>query len=88
MSARGPAVYTTVLGSCVSVCVWDPATGAGGINHFLLPDQVSNGLSSPRFGNVAVRTLLDQLDRVGVPATGLRAKLFGVRQKLVQRGIE
>ncbi|HMJ59915.1 MAG TPA: hypothetical protein VK467_12320, partial [Gemmatimonadales bacterium] len=22
---------TTILGSCVSVCVWDPTTGAGGL---------------------------------------------------------
>jgi len=77
MSSAVGATYSTVLGSCVSVCVWDPATGAGGINHFLLPDQVSNGLSSPRFGNVAMRTLLGQLDQAGIPVTALRAKLFG-----------
>jgi chemotaxis protein CheD len=77
MSSTTGTVYSTVLGSCVSVCVWDDKSGAGGINHFLLPDQVSNGLSSPRFGNVAMRTLLDQLNKAGVPMTSLRAKLFG-----------
>jgi len=77
MTARTSTVYSTVLGSCVSICVWNAETGAGGINHFLLPDQVSNGLSSPRFGNVAVRQLLDQLDRAGTPVHGLRAKIFG-----------
>ncbi len=77
MSSRSSTVYSTVLGSCVSVCLWEPNTGAGGINHFLLPDQVSNGLSSPRFGNVAMRTLLSQLDREGVAVSSLRAKIFG-----------
>jgi chemotaxis protein CheD len=77
MSSVGGATYSTVLGSCVSVCLWDPATGVGGINHFLLPDQVSNGLSSPRFGNVAMRTLLTQLERAGAPVAALRAKVFG-----------
>jgi chemotaxis protein CheD len=77
MSSPTGTVYSTVLGSCVSVCLWDQESGAGGINHFLLPDQVSNGLSSPRFGNVAMRTLLSQLDRAGVPVTALRAKIFG-----------
>lgn len=77
MSSTTGAVYSTVLGSCVSICLWDPNTGAGGINHFLLPDQVSNGLSSPRYGNVALRTLLGELDRAGVPVASLRAKIFG-----------
>ena len=71
------ALFSTVLGSCVSVCVWDPATGAGGMNHFLLPDQVTAGASSPRFGNVAFVTLLAQLGRLGVRAADLRAKVFG-----------
>ena len=29
---------TTVLGSCVSTCVRDRVTGAGGMNHLALPD--------------------------------------------------
>ena len=76
-TAASSTLLSTVLGSCVSVCLWDPATGAGGMNHFLLPDQVSNGMSTPRFGNVAVTTLLADLDRCGVPASKLRAKIFG-----------
>ena len=31
------ATITTVLGSCVSVCLWDPERALGGINHFVLP---------------------------------------------------
>lgn len=75
--SRERTLYSTVLGSCVSICVWDAVTGAGGINHFLLPDQVSNGISSPRFGNVAVRTLLSRLQAIDVPAARLQAKIFG-----------
>jgi chemotaxis protein CheD len=71
------ALFSTILGSCVSVCLWDPTTGAGGMNHFLLPDQVSNGISSPRFGNVAVTTLLAKLERSGIRPSALRAKIFG-----------
>jgi chemotaxis protein CheD len=75
--SRERTLYSTVLGSCVSICVWDPVTGAGGMNHFLLPDQVTNGISSPRFGNVAVRTLLSRLQAIDVPAARLQAKIFG-----------
>src|SRR6185503_5400119 len=58
---------TNILGSCVSVCLWDPTTGAGGLNHFLLPHCVENGISSPRFGNVAIHRLLDELAGLGSP---------------------
>ena len=30
-------VLSTILGSCVSVCLYDPGVGVGGMNHFLLP---------------------------------------------------
>jgi chemotaxis protein CheD len=35
-SADGTAI-TTLLGSCVSVCLFDPLNGVGGMNHFMLP---------------------------------------------------
>ena len=68
---------STILGSCVSVCLWDPTTGAGGLNHFLLPQCVENGISSPRFGNVAIHRLLDELADLGSPRARLKAKIFG-----------
>jgi chemotaxis protein CheD len=45
VSAQSYAV-TTILGSCVAVCLWDPVTRIGGINHFLLPTFVAK--ASPR----------------------------------------
>ena len=35
--SREPCRVTTVLGSCVAVGLWDPSSGVGGVNHFLLP---------------------------------------------------
>lgn len=72
-----PCRVTTILGSCVSVCLWDPTSGAGGINHFLLPQCVENGISSPRFGNVAIHRLVEQLETIGSPRHHLKAKVFG-----------
>lgn len=71
------ATFTTILGSCVAVAIWDHATGIGGLNHFLLPDQVTNGLASPRFGNVAIRELLHQAQLLADRPIALQAKLFG-----------
>lgn len=68
---------TTILGSCVSVCLWDPLTQIGGINHFLLPMDVGEDQVSLRFGNLAVRELIEEVVGVGAEQTRLRAKLFG-----------
>ena len=32
-----PTEVTTILGSCVAVCVFDPVLRLGGTNHYLLP---------------------------------------------------
>ena len=76
VSAR-PSSVTTILGSCVSVCLWDGAVGVGGLNHFLLPEVVENGQASPRFGNVAIQELIAGITDLGGRLPRLRAKVFG-----------
>jgi chemotaxis protein CheD len=68
---------TTILGSCVSVCLWDPFTKIGGINHFLLPMDVGDDQASLRFGNLSVRELIEEVVAIGAEQARLRAKLFG-----------
>ena len=38
-------ILSTVLGSCVAACLYDPIAKVGGMNHFLLPgrDELSQG---------------------------------------------
>ncbi len=72
-----PAVVTTILGSCVAVCLWDTVLGIGGINHYLLPTGLKNSTTALRYGNVAIEQLLTKLSRAGANLTSLRAKLFG-----------
>jgi len=47
-------LLVTVLGSCVSACIRDRVTGAGGMNHFMLPhggqDESSPLSASARYG--------------------------------------
>jgi len=68
-------VITTVLGSCVSVCLWDPQTALGGINHFILPQ--GGGASSARYGNHALPLLLDRVLDLGAHPETLLACVFG-----------
>ncbi len=72
-----PHLVTTVLGSCVSVCLWDSLMRRGGINHFMLPLWNGEGLASPKYGNIAIAKLLERLYDFGSKKGNLRAKVFG-----------
>lgn len=72
-----PSDISTILGSCVAVCVWDEQAGVGGMNHYLLPHFAGRGASSARFGNVATEMLLSRLEANGARRQNMRAKLFG-----------
>ncbi len=72
-----PAEVNTVLGSCVAVCVFDPVLRLGGANHYLLPRWAGDGVSSERFGNVAVRSLIEKMVALGSHKGNLEAKVFG-----------
>ncbi len=74
---RDEYTVTTVLGSCVSVCLWDQKTGIGGINHYMLPLWNGDGLASPRYGNIAIAKLIDKMLDLGAERDRLRAKVFG-----------
>ncbi|WP_235934325.1 chemotaxis protein CheD [Sunxiuqinia indica] len=79
-----PLTVNTVLGSCVSVCMFDTEFKIGGINHFMLPLWNGEGLESPRFGNVAIPKLIDELLRLGATKENLIAKVFGGAMVLVE----
>lgn len=75
--ATQPVQVTTILGSCVAVCLWDPSLGIGGTNHYLLPMGLKTASTGLRYGNVAIEELLERLKRAGAQVSRLRAKLFG-----------
>ncbi|HEY0142477.1 MAG TPA: chemotaxis protein CheD [Thermoanaerobaculia bacterium] len=70
-----PALVTTILGSCVSVCLWDDRLRIGGITHYLLPQPISGAADPARFGSTAIRAIAAEL--TGYGATKLVAKVFG-----------
>lgn len=76
VASADPCVVTTILGSCVAVCVYDEMRGIGGVNHYLLP-RATGSKPSARFGDVATRELIDRVLACGTRRANLRAKLFG-----------
>jgi chemotaxis protein CheD len=73
-------LLSTVLGSCVSVVLWDPAKRIGGMNHFMLPGnpkQVFYLDESGRYGMQAMELLINALMKLGLHKRNLVAKVFG-----------
>jgi chemotaxis protein CheD len=63
----------TVLGSCVSACLWDPQRRLGGMNHFMLPGAGDSG----RLGIYAMEVLINRMLKGGAERARLVAKVFG-----------
>jgi chemotaxis protein CheD len=71
-------MLTTILGSCVAMCLRDPQAGVGGMNHFLLPDGPGTGTgASRRYGAYAMEILINEVLKIGARRDRLQAKLFG-----------
>ena len=63
----------TVLGSCVSACLWDAQRRIGGMNHFMLPGAGD----SARLGIYAMEVLINRMLKCGAERGSLIAKVFG-----------
>jgi chemotaxis protein CheD len=72
-----PYLITTILGSCVAVCLFDTKKQIGGMNHFMLPFWNGQGLASPKYGNIAIEKLIKKLEGLGCQRKDLVAKIFG-----------
>jgi chemotaxis protein CheD len=76
-ASRIPHIVNTILGSCISVCIYDTVLNYGGINHYMLPLWNGQGLASPKFGNIAIHKLIEKMQSLGSSKRNLVAKVFG-----------
>jgi len=74
-----PTFITTLLGSCVSVCLYSIEDGAGAMSHSVLPGSLCRGraFEDVRYVENAIDRMLDQLSGLGVSSSYIRAKIFG-----------
>ncbi|WP_299869055.1 chemotaxis protein CheD [uncultured Roseobacter sp.] len=70
-------VITTLLGSCVSCCLWDPVAGVGGMNHMLLTTSAAESGVCNLVGINAMELLINDILKEGGHRDRLRAKAFG-----------
>lgn len=76
-TASQPLMVSTILGSCVAVCLWDAEMSIAGINHYLLPKDQGRGHSDLRYGNTAVERLINEITAAGAVMRRTVAKLVG-----------
>jgi chemotaxis protein CheD len=71
---------STLLGSCVAVCLYDPKLMLGGMNHFLLPSKragVGDDTDVVLAGDFAMEVLVNAMLAKGARKERLVAKAFG-----------
>ena len=68
---------TTILGSCVSCCLWDPIAKVGGMNHMLLAVSTKSDGICNLAGINAMELLINDLLKLGGSRSRLHAKAFG-----------
>ncbi|MDM8535516.1 chemotaxis protein CheD, partial [Desulfobacterales bacterium HSG17] len=74
-----PTVISTLLGSCVAVCLYDPIKQIGGMNHILMPGRADMKRfdMSARYGINAMELLINRIMNLGGKRRNLVAKIFG-----------
>lgn len=77
---KAPDVLITyALGSCVGVCLLDPAVGVGGLSHIMLPESNAQSAEATpmRFADTALPILIQQMERMGALKSRMKAKIAG-----------
>ncbi len=74
-------IVTHALGSCIAVCLWDPAVRVAGLLHFLLPDAAINperARTQPAtFANSGVPLLFQAAYALGLDKKRCKVRLVG-----------
>jgi chemotaxis protein CheD len=72
-----PIIISTVLGSSVSVCLYDRMRKVGGMNHFKLPTIGDPQKATAEYGNIATLTLIRMMLHDGSKRKNIEAQIFG-----------
>ncbi|MEN7538309.1 chemotaxis protein CheD [Aurantiacibacter flavus] len=79
-SADPKVEMSTVLGSCVATCLFDPLARIGGMNHFLLAEPPSNRSRESfdeHYGLFLMELLINKMLGLGAIKSRLKARVYG-----------
>lgn len=80
VSADPGVEFSTVLGSCVATCLFDPDARMGGMNHFLLsepPASHAPGEIDVHYGVYLMELLINEMLARGAAKQRMRAHIYG-----------
>jgi chemotaxis protein CheD len=69
----------TVLGSCISVCIYDTVLKVGGMNHYMYDKPFKNERNA-RYGTIAIPYLIKLIKEMGSKSHNMRAHVVGGAQ--------
>jgi chemotaxis protein CheD len=73
-----PAVVSTILGSCISVTIYNKRLKIGGICHALLPkNKTPSGGETFRYVDSAISYMLQKFETMGIKKDEMEVKLLG-----------
>ena len=77
--SKQPYLLSTVLGSCVSVCLWDPTLRFGAINHYMLAKPFKKERTA-RFGSISINHMINLMVKLGSKKINLKSHVIGGAQ--------
>jgi chemotaxis protein CheD len=92
VSAERDVAISTLLGSCISACLYEPVRRIVGMNHFLLanhryPREMPVCLSEAgRYGIHSMELIINGMMKMGASRQRIRAKVFGGSSMLPDSG--
>ena len=79
--AQPDVMITTLLGSCIAVCLQDKVARIGGMNHFLLAepsgDRILSEADMQCYGVHAMELLINEMMKIGAIRSRMTAQLYG-----------
>jgi chemotaxis protein CheD len=77
-SEDATVVLTTVLGSCIAACLFDPIARVGGMNHFLLAEPSSTQVNADvHYGIYLMELLINEMLKRGASKSRMKAHIYG-----------
>jgi two-component system chemotaxis response regulator CheB len=73
---KQPAIISTLLGSCVAICLYNKKVKAGGMNHYMLPTGTNTNMAA-KYGDYATEKLISSMLKIDADKTNLEASVYG-----------
>ena len=77
--AKGAGMLVTyALGSCIGICLHDPALKMGALVHIMLPVNMEAGRKNPmKYADTGIRDTLKEMEAKGASRSRITAKIAG-----------